>query len=800
MKPLKVSLTPSAESLPDWLGARARAFPRRMAVAAGGDRLTFEDLDRRAARAARQLAGLGVTPWARVALVLEGGVWFAVLTHALARLGAVMVPVNTRMAPDEVAWCLQDARPALAICDEAHAGLAAGANAGAAHAGVGGDGVQVLLLAEMAAAPEANVNLRDRITLSDVQGIIYTSATTGQPKGVMLTFGNHWWSAIGSAYNLGLRNDDCWLAPLPLYHVGGLAILWRSVIYGVPAIVHRDFDPAAVNREIDAGEVTIVSVVSTMLRRMLDERGDRPYPATLRCVLLGGGPAPHDLIGECLRRGVPVAPTYGLTEAASQVATLPPEEVSRRPGSAGRPLFPTEVRIERSSGEALAEAASGGAAAGTHDIGEILVRGPTVMAGYFGRPEETARVLKDGWLRTRDMGYLDADGYLVVSDRRDDLVITGGENVYPAEVEGVIRGHPDVEDAGVFGLPDTEWGQAVAAAVAVRRGASLDEEGMRAYCAGRLARYKVPKRIWLVDELPRSPSGKLIRRALREMFGRRLETESSPGPRDCGSSILAAPPRERRTWVRDAFHGIAGRYDLLNHVLSGGMHVLWKRSAVQAACLRPGGVALDVCCGTADLVLLCSREVGRGGRAIGVDFAPGMLAVGVRRLRPAAGLADEASPAPSGSGARVSLVCADAEALPLADGSTDAVTFAFGIRNVASPSGALLEAHRVLRPGGRAVVLEFGRPEAWWLRAAYDLYSRTIIPLLGGRLSGRRDAYQYLHDSVRRWMDPGELAGLMREAGFQDVRYRLLTGGIAVLHTGEKLRWIHHGVPGGNTR
>lgn len=252
-------------------------------------------------------------------------------------------------------------------------------------------------------------------------------------------------------------------------------------------------------------------------------------------------------------------------------------------------------------------------------------------------------------------------------------------------------------------------------------------------------------------------------------------------PAENTPSILAASPTERRTWIREAFHRIAGRYDLLNHVLSGGLHLRWKRAAVQAADLRPGGVALDVCCGTADLVLLASREIGPSGRAIGVDFAPGMLAVGARRL-------GKTTAAPSGSGAGVSLICADAEALPLADGSTDAVSFAFGIRNVASPPKALREAYRVLRPGGRVVVLEFGRPEARWLRAAYDLYSRTIIPLLGGRLSGRRDAYQYLHDSVRRWMDPEALAGIMRQAGFQEVRYRPLTGGIAVLHAGEKLR------------
>lgn len=231
---------------------------------------------------------------------------------------------------------------------------------------------------------------------------------------------------------------------------------------------------------------------------------------------------------------------------------------------------------------------------------------------------------------------------------------------------------------------------------------------------------------------------------------------------------------DQRTWVRDAFHRIAGRYDLLNHILSGGLHILWKRAAVRAAGLRPGGVALDVCCGTADLVLLASRAVGPAGRAIGVDFAKGMLAVGARRLRAAR------------PQARTSLVCADAEALPFVDESTDAVSFAFGIRNVASPSGALREAHRVLRPGGRVVVLEFGHPEARWLRAIYNIYLRTVVPRLGSILSSRSDAYQYLHDSIRQWMNPDALAGVMRNAGFHDVGYWLLAGGIAVLHVAVK--------------
>lgn len=240
------------------------------------------------------------------------------------------------------------------------------------------------------------------------------------------------------------------------------------------------------------------------------------------------------------------------------------------------------------------------------------------------------------------------------------------------------------------------------------------------------------------------------------------------------SPILAAHPSTRRRWVRDAFHSIADRYDLLNHLLSGGIHLLWKRAAVRAAGIGPGDRAVDICCGTADMLIGMARLTGASGRAVGVDFAPGMLWLAARRLSKTA----------CASGA--SLVCGDAEALPLRADSVDAAMFAFGLRNVPRPDEALREAHRVLRPGGRLVVLEFGVPRGRALRAVYDLYSRTIIPRLGGWLSGRPDAYRYLHDSIRRWADADALAAQIRQAGFSGVRYQLLSGGIAVLHVGVK--------------
>jgi O-succinylbenzoic acid--CoA ligase len=253
--------------------------------------------------------------------------------------------------------------------------------------------------------------------------------------------------------------------------------------------------------------VTIVSAVSAMLARMFDERGARPYPSALRCVLLGGGPAPLPLLEACANRSVPVAQTYGLTEATSQVATLVPADALRKLGSAGKPLLPTELRVERD-----------GARAGPGQVGEILVRGPTVMQGYINRPDATAQALAGGWLHTGDLGCLDEEGYLYVASRRDDLIVSGGENVYPAEVEAVLLAHSAVEEAAVLGVPDRRWGQAPVAFVKLCAGAALSEDDVIAFCRARLAGYKTPKQVRFVDALPRNAGGKVLRKQLREML------------------------------------------------------------------------------------------------------------------------------------------------------------------------------------------------------------------------------------------------------------------------------------------
>jgi o-succinylbenzoate---CoA ligase len=482
--------------MPEWLRQRAALTPERLALVAADSRWTYRALDRRVDAAADALARLDVGPGQRVALLLRNGAPFVVLVHSAARLGCETVLLNTRLTAEELAWQVDDAAVRLLVCDRPNAGTADAL--AAIRPTLRRADADDLLAAEGATPAPAGpaAGAVSQVDLEAVQSVIYTSGTTGRPKGARLTFGNHWWSATGSVLNLGLREDDRWLACLPLFHVGGLAILLRSAIYGIAAVVHESFDERAVNRAIDEERVTIVSVVSAMLQRMLDVRGDDPYPPWLRCVLLGGGPAPRPLLERCAARAVPVVQTYGLTESGSQVATLAPEDALRKLGSAGKPLFPTDLCVDAAPGQ----------------VGEILARGPTISPGYVN---QSPRAPGD-WLRTGDLGRLDDEGYLYVVDRRDDLIISGGENVYPAEVEAALLAHPEVAEAGVAGVADPTWGQAVFAAVVLRAGARATAEELRAHCRARLAAYKVPSRLRLVEALPRNAAGKLLRRRLVE--------------------------------------------------------------------------------------------------------------------------------------------------------------------------------------------------------------------------------------------------------------------------------------------
>jgi o-succinylbenzoate---CoA ligase len=489
-------------SMPDWLQQRATISPERLALQTEDARLTYRELDEAVDSMAAHLRQAGVRDSEIVALLAQNGAAYVQSVHAISRAGAVAMPLNLRLTPLELAWQIEDAGAHRLLFDASQNDAAVALRGEAPP-------LELLSLDEItdagpATALESPMAPRSRFDLGALHSVVYTSGTTGRPKGAMLTYGNHFWSATASALNLGLRQDDRWLACLPLFHVGGLSILLRSVIYGTAAIVHSGFDPAGVNAAIDEDGVTIVSVVANMLQRMLDQRADRPYPASLRCILLGGGPAPEPLLRRCAAIGVPVVQTYGLTETASQIATLAPDDALRKLGSAGKPLFGAELRIVGEDGAACLPGVAG----------EIVVRGPTVTPGYLNRPDETATALRDGWLHTGDLGRLDDEGYLYVLDRRDDLIVSGGENIYPAEIEAVLQAHPDVQEAGVYGIDDSRWGKVPVAIVVLRQGAVEDAGALLAHCRQRLAAYKTPHRIDFASTLPRNAAGKLMRHQL----------------------------------------------------------------------------------------------------------------------------------------------------------------------------------------------------------------------------------------------------------------------------------------------
>jgi O-succinylbenzoic acid--CoA ligase len=348
----------------------------------------------------------------------------------------------------------------------------------------------------------------EALDLRQPRFILYTSGTTGRPKGVVLNAENLLASANGSAAILkGLNesNDgstDCWLLCLPVFHVGGLSILLRSVLAGSAVVLHEKFLPEQVNRDLNHKGITGISLVASMLAKVLAVRGSQRSPKSLGCVLLGGGPAPAPLLAAAHEAGFPIAPTYGLTEASSQVATRRPDD----PVDAGlRTLEGTEVRVVDDQGLPVA----------TDRPGEIWVRGGSVTTGYWNRPEATREVLCDGWLRTGDIGALDADGRLTVHDRRSDLIVSGGENVYPAELESILLEHPSIAEAGVAGQKDETYGQRPVAWLVAADAENLPSASeLDSHCRARLAGYKCPVKFSWVNALPRTASGKLLRREL----------------------------------------------------------------------------------------------------------------------------------------------------------------------------------------------------------------------------------------------------------------------------------------------
>jgi len=484
-----------------WLSDRARNTPDRVAIEFLGTSVTYGELDERARRLAAGLAARGLRRGDRLATLTQSSPEHVGVFFACARLGIALQPLSWRLSAPELAYQLADAEPSLLLAAPEHEELAQET----------GTAVPVDLLGGGDLDGEGDV--RDVAEDGDPLLLVYTSGTTGRPKGALLSHANCFWTNLSFDRTTDLRDIDVVLSVLPQFHVGGwnvqaLLAWWK----GAQVVLEPSFDAARTLRLIEDSRVTtMMGVPATYMFMAQDPAFDSVDLSSLRLAVVGGAPMPEPLLETWRDRGVAIVQGYGLTEAAPNVLCLPPEDAMRKLGFAGRPYPHVDVALrDPETGELLDGPATG----------ELVVRGPNVFAGYWRNPEATEAAFADGWLLTGDVAERDEEGFYRIVDRIKDMVISGGENVYPAEIESVLHAHPAVAEAAVVGVPDERWGEACLAYVVLLPGAEASEEELVAHCQASLARFKVPREVRFLEVLPRSAMNKVAKDDLRALATR----------------------------------------------------------------------------------------------------------------------------------------------------------------------------------------------------------------------------------------------------------------------------------------
>ncbi|WP_030666809.1 long-chain fatty acid--CoA ligase [Streptomyces rimosus] len=512
------------EGIGSWAARRARRTPHRTALVHDGATVTYADLDDRTARIARALRDHGVRQGDRVAFLGPNRPAFLASLFAAGLVGAVFVPFNVRLAPPELAWQLADcgARVLLRSGNRSESTDVAGM----AEAGASAMDAAVMDADDAAVRNKAARDERAAtVAADDPCLILYTSGTTGRPKGAVLTHANLTWNAVNVLIDEDLTADEVALVAAPLYHAAALGMQALPVLLkGGTCVLMETFDAGAALEAVERYRVTSLFGVPTMFRRIAAHpRWPHADLSSLRTLVCGGAPVPQALTAAYEQRGLTLRQGYGLTEAAPGVlltqhrpAGTGPAHADARPAHSGVPHFFTDVRV---AAPGPADTTATDTATATGRTGELLVRGPNVMTGYWNRPRETEAALTDGWLRTGDAARVDAHGGLTVVDRLKEVIISGGENVYPAEVEHALLAHPDVADCAVIPVPDAEWGEVGRAVLVAAPGVTLDAEAVLASLTGRLAAYKIPRSAVLAPDLPRTGTGKPVRRQIRARYG-----------------------------------------------------------------------------------------------------------------------------------------------------------------------------------------------------------------------------------------------------------------------------------------
>ncbi|WEG16279.1 long-chain fatty acid--CoA ligase [Alkalihalophilus pseudofirmus] len=481
----------------DWLCKRAQLTPWNIAIIDGStkERWTYQELNERAERLAGMLQQRGIKKGDRIALLSPNHISYFDLLFAATKLGAIFVPLNWRLSSTELAYIFSDCEPSLVFVDEIFISLVDG----------GVPSVQLNQEYKEWIAKAAPCK-KEEISDSDPLLLIYTGGTTGLPKGVVLTHQSVFFNMINTITSWGLTSDDKTITSLPMFHTGGLNALSLPILHiGGTVILSDQFDGEKTIQLIEEFQCTVILLVPTMYHLLIKAPSFKE--ATFRSVhtfLSGGAPCSYVIYKAFQKKGLAFKEGYGLTEAGPNNFFIDPSEAVSKRGSVGKPMLYNEVKIIKENGEEA-----------DHDeVGEICIRGLHVFDSYWQKPEITTNTVINGWLHTGDLGRRDKEGYFYIVGRKKDMIITGGENVYPLEVEHVLNEHPAVSEVAVVGLADEKWGEVVSAFIVVKKNFTLSEEELLAHCQRTLGRYKIPKRITFVEELPKTPVGKVDKKKL----------------------------------------------------------------------------------------------------------------------------------------------------------------------------------------------------------------------------------------------------------------------------------------------
>jgi len=504
---------------------RARQHPDRVAIWHEGRETTYRELDRRANRVANALMEAGLKPGQRVCLLDKGHDTFFEALFGIAKAGGVYTPVNWRLAPPEIAFVINDAQAPVLFVGEAFAKPIATVEhelKTVKHIVYWGGNKPQASWKDYDSFVAGNDERDPRgDTASDQTAWqLYTSGTTGHPKGAELTHDNLCETMSLSANGFAVSDGSVGLVCMPLYHIGGSGWALALLYSGATLIVTREANPAEILELIQKHRINNAFLVPALMNFLLQQPACKATDfSSLQTVLYGASPIPEELLKACIATfGCDFIQAYGLTETTGAAVLLPARDHvpgSPRLRACGLPIFGCELKIIDDEGRVCKPG----------QVGEILMKGPSVMKGYWNRPEATAECIRDGWFHSGDAGFLDADGYLYIHDRVKDMIVSGGENVYPAEVESVLFAHPDVADVAVIGVPDERWGEAVKAVVVRKPGSSMTEQDLMDYCQGKIAGYKRPRSIDFTEALPRNPTGKILKRELREHYWKGRERQ-----------------------------------------------------------------------------------------------------------------------------------------------------------------------------------------------------------------------------------------------------------------------------------